>query len=283
MSIAETDRTSSVSVVIATAGRPDILHDTIQSLYRQSIAPFEIIVCLPDYASIRPSTAAVSKVIESLRGLCPQRNAGLKAVRGEYTLFLDDDIELPPDYMKICLRIMQQNPHIALVGGWAFIEGTGRAEALELIAKEAAIDDSLPDCVPAFSCYGCNMFVRSDIARRELFDENLPLYGWLEDYDWSRRIAKHGAVAWSAKARVVHLRTPSGRTDSRLFGYSQIANPLYLYHKGTMPGRKLVSHWAGSLAGNLRHLRKSHLRGNSLALWDFVCGRIHPRRILAIS
>jgi GT2 family glycosyltransferase len=271
-----------VSVVIATSGRPHVLHDTIISIHHQTVTPLEVIICVPDTSSIGSQTAEYVTVIHTQRGLTNQRNAGLRAATGDFILFLDDDIELIREYLEICLRIMAQNPQIALVGGWAFLEGLDRAEALERINTEFPERDSKGDFVPSESCYGCNMFVRSKIARLELFDEKLPLYGWLEDYDWSRRISRHGVIGWSATARVVHLRASTGRMNGCLFGYSQIANPLYLYRKGVMPFGNLASLWLRAIAGNIKGRRSPQLRGHILAFLDVLGRKVDPTRILEI-
>ena len=67
------------------------------------------------------------------------------------------------------------------------------------------------------------------------FDENLPLYGWAEDVDFCRQLATYGRIVENARTTGVHLGSNSGRTSGVCFGYSQIANPLYLWRKGTLP------------------------------------------------
>jgi GT2 family glycosyltransferase len=256
-----------------------VLHDTVISALKQTHAPTKIIVCVPELSSVRVDTAKLVQVIQCQRGLTVQRNVGLEAVETEYTLFLDDDIELAPDYFEVCLRIMECNRHVALIGGWAVVEDVSRAEALQHILCQTPVSC---DWVPATSAYGCNMFVRTQLARCELFDEELPLYGWLEDYDWSMRISRHGQVAWSQAAKVIHLRTRSGRSRGDLLGYSQIANPLYLWRKGVMSLRRFLKHWAQSVAGNIRRQRTRELFGNLTAFRDLILGRIHPTRILSL-
>jgi hypothetical protein len=73
-------------------------------------------------------------------------------------------------------------------------------------------------------------------------------------------------------------------------GYSQISNPLYLMHKGTVP----ASHIADNIARNfiMNHLRalapepfidrRGRVRGNWLAIADVMRGRLTPERILSL-
>ena len=82
------------------------------------------------------------------------------------------------------------------------------------------------------------MSVRLDLARRHrlTFDEQLPLYGWLEDVDFSRRVAGYGRVVKVSAARGVHLGVKAARQRGVQLGYSQVANPVYLMRKGTYAG-----------------------------------------------
>ena len=75
------------------------------------------------------------------------------------------------------------------------------------------------------------------------FDDNLPLYGWLEDIDFARSIAPYGRVVKSMLLRGVHLGVKRGRTSGVKLGYSQIANPLYMLRKGTFAALMLSDKW----------------------------------------
>jgi GT2 family glycosyltransferase len=123
------------------------------------------------------------------------------------------------------------------------------------------------------------------------FDENLPLYGWWEDVDFSRQLARFGQVVRSSAMKGVHLGFKrSGRTPGRPLGYSQVANRIYLVRKGTVS----KSHaWKGivrNLMANLFHLakpepwvdRRGRLAGNTLALVDLIKGDLVPAKMLQL-
>src|SRR5258708_31843820 len=109
-----------------------------------------------------------------------------------------------------------------------------------------------------------------------LFDERLPQYGWLEDVDFSRRLARYGRIVQLPDARGVHLGSKSGRTLGVKLGYSQMVNPIYMVKKGTMAPGKALLHMSRNFAKNLvRSLkpepyvdRRGRLRGNVLGLID---------------
>jgi hypothetical protein len=134
------------------------------------------------------------------------------------------------------------------------------------------------------------MAVRGETLRAhpERFDTRLPLYGWLEDLDFSRRMAAFGRIVEAPALRGVHLATKVGRTSGRRLGYSQIANPVYLTRKGTMSWPRAARIMTGNiLANSAKSLRpepwidrKGRLQGNLLAFRDIVTGRCAPERIL---
>ena len=117
------------------------------------------------------------------------------------------------------------------------------------------------------------------------FDERLPLYGWQEDVDFSRRLAAHGTVVRLDAATGVHLGTKSGRTAGIRLGYSQVANPIYLTRKRCgYPVKRALEHIAKNMASNVVRSpwpepfvdRVGRLRGNLLALRDLATGRARP-------
>jgi hypothetical protein len=75
------------------------------------------------------------------------------------------------------------------------------------------------------------------------------------------------------------------------FGYSQIANPLYLMRKGTMgipKGWRLLlrAPIANSLKSAIRSRRADYpgrLYGNFVALSDLLWRRCHPLRVLEFA
>src|SRR5690606_17061373 len=139
--------------------------------------------------------------------------------------------------------------------------------------------------------YGCNMLLRASAIGDLRFDENLPLYGWQEDIDFTVRLGTRGRLEKSPALRGVHMGIKTGRTPGKKLGYSQIANPIYLLNKRTIPPRLawklLLQNPAANLAKAWRPEpyidRKGRLAGNLLALRDLAVGRMHPSRILDLA
>jgi GT2 family glycosyltransferase len=285
---------------IATAGRPEVVARTIALLARQTRQPDTIIICVPAGEAPRGLGAATPAmlIIEAPRGLPAQRNAILDALGPmDVVLFLDDDFVAAPDYLAETEAAFLSHPDLVMTTGRVLadgIRGPGLTfEAAEaLIASPVAAQAGASPLRPVPNGYGCNMAVRLNAVRATglRFDEALPLYGWLEDLDFGRRLAQFGRVARLDAARGVHLGVKSGRQAGRRLGYSQIANPLYLVRKGSCP----VAHAAHLMIRNvgsnlLRSLRpepymdrRGRLAGNLAAVMDLLRGRLHPTRIVTL-
>ena len=120
------------------------------------------------------------------------------------------------------------------------------------------------------------------------FDETLPLYGWYEDWDFSRQLAFFGSVVHISNACGVHLSTKVGRIPGVRLGYSQVANPIYLARKGTFRWSHVFRFIVGPCLKNLvRSLRPEayvdrlgRFYGNLAAFRDLCAGRLSPEQIL---
>ena len=287
------------TVIICSSGRPTVLRDTVLSLSAQDIAPRKIILSIADDISVSAQTIevqTVTLVVSQERGLTKQRNAAVPHVDTPYVLFIDDDVQLADNYICSMEAVFDSDLEVALATAHVVVDGAGskggvsRSEGLSAIKNY----NGLFGVVPHNGTYGCNMFVRSSHLRRIAFDERLPLYGWLEDYDFYTQCLHYGKVVCNHKTCMVHLGTPGARNSGLRFGYSQIANPYYLWRKSGMPHlvNLIVNFWVRHLVSNTVHLvvpsskkradYKGRLRGNLLALRDLILFRLSPQNILQL-
>jgi GT2 family glycosyltransferase len=294
-----------LAIGIATTGRRDILQAVLPYLAAQSRAPDSIVVCVA--ADTDVDKTAVSRldlpirVIKTERGLCRQRNTIIANVAGaDLLLFLDDDFLLAPTYLAQVERIFLEAPDVVVCTGTVEADGI-LGPGIPVLEGVRIIDGaplrgqggSLQPIMPVYNAYGCNMALRMRIIRHFglKFDENLPLYGWLEDVDFSRQMARFGKIVRSGALRGVHLGTKRGRTSGIKLGYSQIANPLYLMRKRTMSGRHAGVQIVRNVVANLVKAaqpeswvdRRGRLKGNLRAMADLVRGRLAPQNILTLE
>lgn len=282
---------SQVSVVIPSYGRPKVLEDTVRSVLKQTVLPAEIILSVVSSTDVTSFTerARSVRVVYGPRGISAQRNTAVRALdpRTAFVLFLDDDVELVAQYVETCLSVMNEWQEVAIVTGDYLAEHLTREQAQTMVSEFVAGDPR--DIAEANSACGSNMFARAWVARKVLFDEALPLYGWLEDFDWSVRAAKHGRIVRSRSAVLAHLSFGGARISPRQLGYSQIVNPYYLWKKHSIDclWQVIGRHWsrpvarnlAGCVIGSDRRERIGRLNGNAIAFWGILRGRGAPMRM----
>ncbi len=286
-----------LAIGIATRGRPAILAEVLHDLAAQTRAPDAIVVChvTEDDIAALPARFPHIRFIAAPAGLPRQRNAILDALPGaDAVLFLDDDFLAAPDYLRVTEQVLTAHPGCVVATGTVIADGAkgpgiSVEEGRAILARDSAPADPLA-AQPHFNGYGCNMALRLEPMRDHAlrFDENLPLYGWYEDLDLTRRLGAHGAILRLAGARGVHLGSKSGRVPGQKLGYSQIANTVYLARKGTYPWNRALRSAARNMAMNAARAafpepwvdRAGRLRGNLIALGDLLRGRMHPMRVL---
>ena len=116
------------SLIICTYSRPDSVIRLMESVKRQTLYPFEILIIdssKDEKTKIKLDEASYSslsyyKVEEEDKGLTRQRNYGIKKVHpsSEIICFLDDDIVLEPEYFFRLIGTYKEKPEAVAVGGW---------------------------------------------------------------------------------------------------------------------------------------------------------------------
>ena len=289
-----------IAVGIASAGRQALLRKTVAQLSLQSRPPDALIVCPLASDGVDAATfagfPAKTRVITGPVGTSAQRNSILTAADdADIIVFFDDDFLAAPDYLATLENTFATYPDVTGVTGHLLadgIHGPGLSVSQGLELLHSVQPRPLADFEPRPGTYGCNMAFRMAPIRanRLRFDENLPLYGWQEDIDFSLRQAPFGRTLKCNRMIGVHLGVKSGRTSGVRFGYSQIANPIYLTHKGTMSWRHaMMLMWRNIVSNLVRSFypepwidRKGRLKGNLIALTDVATSRLSPSRILQL-
>lgn len=285
-----------IAVAIATLGRPDTVAENLAALRRQS-RPADIIVLSVTGPEDLPNDVDFTgvEVVEGTKGLCAQRNRALNRLQEavDYIVFFDDDYVPSTFALARIEEFFNENPDVVGIMGDVLadgIKGPGipYAQACEIVE----IYDARPrPNVRVFGdvdgLYGCNMAYRSSVIGETRFDEKLLYYGWLEDNDFSNQLMKEGRLVHTNAFAGVHCGVKSARSPGLRLGYSQIANPVYLGRKGTLPWLKAVTMMSRNLIAN--HVlslkpepwvdRWGRAKGNWLAISHFITGRLSPTHI----
>ncbi len=285
-----------IAIGIATRGRAPILAEILHDLRQQTRTPDRVLVChvTADDVADLPARFPQVQFLTAPAGLPRQRNALLDACADcDAVLFLDDDFLAASDYLRVTEAVLDAHPDCVVTTGTVIADGAkGPGISVEEGRAMLGADRGAAEAMavaPHFNGYGCNMALRLKPMRAHglRFDEQLPLYGWYEDLDLTRRLGVHGQILRLAGARGVHLGTKAGRVAGLRLGYSQVANALYLARKGSYPWNRALRSAARHLAMNAArsafpepHVdRIGRLRGNLLALADLLRGRMHPMRV----
>jgi GT2 family glycosyltransferase len=290
-----------LTVGIATSGRPELTAALVRSLVDQTRRPDQVIICPAKPGDIDDAVGEGLPypvlIVRGEPGLPAQRNTILRAAaETDVILFFDDDFIPAKDYLELCAGLFEAHPDIVVTTGTVIADGIHDAgftpeQAVEILARD--VRPAKPALTPTYGGYGCNMAIRMAPVRANnlTFDEALPLYGWLEDIDFSRQLAPYGAIRRTELCRGVHLGVKKGRTSGVRFGYSQIANPVHMIRKGSMdlsfagPGmlRNVLANTGKSFRPEPWVDRRGRLKGNLHAICDFVTGKLDPRKILTMD
>ncbi|MCG5075715.1 glycosyltransferase family 2 protein [Paraburkholderia tagetis] len=301
-------------VIVATKGRPVETATLLDFLHDQDARPDGVYIVgasaadLPDAAG-HPLLAStrVALLVGDKPGSTTQRNVGIEALlkdapdaaSGErwFASFFDDDFRPHRGWLRACEALFTERDDVIGMTGQLLADGVkgsgiSEADALRYLSGEREREPhwASGERREIGCAYGCNMAFVDRVIRQCRFDEALPLYGWQEDYDFTAHALLLGTVVYEPGSIGVHLGTKRGRTSGVRFGYSQIANPLYLARKHTMHPRRAWRFISRHLCSNLYHSVRGHplvdyrgrLKGNVLAFVDMMKGVIHPQRILEL-
>jgi GT2 family glycosyltransferase len=289
-----------IAIGIATTGRREQMHATLAQIALQQLQPERVYVC-PAHDDDFDETAARTvcrnlTVVRAPKGSCSQRNGIIRAATDiDVMVFMDDDFYPAADYLLEVKRLFESSSDLMVASNHPEVDGAAgpgisHAVALQILAAMRPLTASESRSYRTFGAYGCNMAVRLEPVRAHgiWFDERMPLYGWLEDLDFSRRVALHGRLIEAPTLRGVHLAIKSGRTQGIRLGYSQVANPIYLVRKGTMTSAYACRQVARNVAKNIARSiwpeswvdRRGRLLGNLIGFRDWALRRLDPANIV---
>ncbi|MDH6263521.1 glycosyltransferase family 2 protein [Bradyrhizobium sp. BR13661] len=288
-----------IAVAIASRGRPEEIGQLIAQLRAQSLKPCLIVLSVVSEADVGGLISDPSlKIVFGTPGLCAQRNRALDALPADIDLiaFFDDDYLPAPGSLQGAASFFENHPDVTGATGVLLADGINSAgisyeEASALISGYTPQHGNKPRILrEQDGLYGCNMIYRVSAIRGQRFDETLPLYGWQEDIDFASRMARRGKQVKTDAFAGVHRGVKSARLPGVRFGYSQIANPVYLVRKGTMRFAYAFKLVLRNIAANLIRSPRSEpwidrpgrLKGNLIALRDLVCGRLRPEAVLEL-
>ena len=287
-----------ITVIVATLGRPREADDLVNDLVNQTRRPDRTVfaVVKPEDAPGRNPDIANETLLCPRKGLCAQRNAALDHVAdsSDVIVFFDDDFVPHRTFLERVEHAFEANSEYVGVTGAVVADGIcgpglTRQEAVDAVEAHGARQvDGPPGETDVPGLYGCNMAMRVDALGGRRFDERLPLYGWLEDLDFTNRLLDEGRLVRLDSLIGAHRGVKAARVSGLRLGYSQIANARYLMAKGSAPRWLMMKNLVKYPVVNATRAllpepyidRWGRLRGNVIGLFDLARGRSRPERIL---
>jgi GT2 family glycosyltransferase len=218
---------ASISIIIATASRVKSLRRLLEDLTRlESVEGIdhEVIVAnnAPDETLAREIEGVVLdysrrgnfacwQVRVPLPGKCRAQNSAISETRGSALAFLDDDVEVTPQWLKAVSEFFKNYHYDVMQGPILFSEEMQRSEEFMRIYRRFR---TIPfvnygdRVMEVNTLTGGNMALRREIFPRVgFFDERLGpgRSGISEDVEFAQRILRNGGkIGYEPKARVFH-------------------------------------------------------------------------------
>jgi len=211
-----------VSVVIPTRNRADYLEVALGSLARQQVDDAYEVLVIDDGSTDRTPDVAAAAGAQCIRstevhGLNAARNTGVQGSHGSLIAFLDDDVDVPPGWLRALVDGARRHPEADAFGGpiRARLEGRAPSACGREDPPITTLDLGTQD-VEAAMVWGANMAIRrSTFERIGPFDEAISGHG--DEEDWLQALrAAGGRIVYLAGAGIDHRRAGGDASLTRL-------------------------------------------------------------------
>jgi glycosyltransferase involved in cell wall biosynthesis len=185
----------SISVVIPTYNRANILKKSIKSVLEQTLPVDEVIV-VDDF-----STDQTQKVVESFKsnkvkyimnsfkkGANGARNTGIMLAKGKYIAFQDSDDRWLPQKIAKQYQFMVENPMVDVCFCCANLKGSKRG----IVPKRKVPSEKIKDQLEMGNFISTQtIFIKKEVAENIMFDEGLKRF---QDWDFVLRVANEYTI-----------------------------------------------------------------------------------------
>lgn len=297
-----------IAIVVPTRNRPDDLGGLLECLAALTLPPKSVVIVDSSdddgtkdkvRAKVAQSPLQPKLVDHWPPSAAAQRNHGLEKVgqSTQWVMLIDDDVRVRPDCLvrlaEATTRLGDRYIGFTLNPGEpeafqpvGFVRSLALVEKLGLYSRKVGAvarsgwhtrlrhvdEDVTVEWLPTIAAVW-----RTAKIQNERFDEFFEGYSYLEDLEFSYRMARHGAFAILSDIEYVHLESPHGRKSQYWFGRREVRNRRYFVrkHRLSMPlfrvamglriGQTLLSALTGQpgqfqrLGGNLMEvIRPAH-------------------------
>jgi glycosyltransferase involved in cell wall biosynthesis len=206
-----------ISVVVPTRDRPDQLERCLAALERQTASDSIEVIVVDDGSANRAAVEDAVKDRPQVRlvrldgaGPAAARNRGVRAARGTYICFTDDDCEPRADWVERLAGSLGRGAAAAAGVTLTGSPGNPLLEASELIT--AALSPARNGGEGLAFAPSNNLACRAELLAAIPFDETFPMAAG-EDRDWCARLRAAGHVLVRESAAVIVHRQQLGFED----------------------------------------------------------------------
>ena len=209
-----------VSVIIPTHNRCQLLRRALLSVYKQTVQADEIIVI--DDGSTDGTREMLGKEFPDIKytfqenaGVSSARNLGVRQAKGDWLAFLDSDDEWLPDKLEKQLASLENNPEMRICHSDEIWKRDGvRVNAMNKHNKKGGW--IFQYCLPLCAMSPSSIIIhRSVFAQVGLFDIALPA---CEDYDLWLRITARYPVLFIDQPLIVKYGGHDDQLSSKYWG-----------------------------------------------------------------
>jgi glycosyltransferase involved in cell wall biosynthesis len=195
-----------VSVIIPTYNRKDYLIKCLSYIEKQN-TNFKFEVIIVDDGSTDNTKSVVNTFSKNSRldikhdnqknsGPAKARNLGIKHSRGEYILFLGDDIYIEdPNFLNNHMNFIEKYGNCASLGFTDWTKEYKNDKFMRVLCPKGAqfnySNFKIGEICSWPMFYTCNIMIKKTWFENELFDENFP-YAAYEDIELGYRLFKKG-------------------------------------------------------------------------------------------
>jgi GT2 family glycosyltransferase len=232
----------SVSIIIATSGRVEKVRRLLEGLYRVhgwKHIEHEVIIAnnAPDEGTAQAVEDLVNEyaqrgrnryrqVREPMPGKCRAQNRAITRAEGSILAFLDDDLEITPNWLQSIITFFESYPHDVMQGSILMHpyerENGDLQRALQRYRTVDFIDYGYPAGTDIKTLTGGNIAVKREVFEQVgPFDERLGPggYGISEDVEFAQRVVKAGKrIGYEPRAAVYNELDP-GRLTEKFFRF----------------------------------------------------------------
>lgn len=285
---------SAEAVIICTRNRPDDLSRTLQSVVTQAGAADRsvLIVDASDPPVPQTNEATVEKLgtprwtylsYDARPSASRQRNYGIAHLPPGVKVvhFLDDDVDLHPNYFRVLARALHAHEEVGGVGGLTYEDALSqlspslfhRRFLLEgppgdvlpsghVTSPQRLSHSADPPDVPIATSFlsGCSSSYSREVLRHTQFDPSLERHSFLEDLDFSYRVSQSYNLQVVPEASLHHHLSPQNRASVAQQAEEKIRHRYWFVCKHDL---STMAFWWSVLGQFLARILSSHPQANA--------------------